>query len=113
MTSILHVEDDEGIRIRVHDLLSSAGLKVISAINAEEAQVLIATQVFDLIISDSDLPDRFEGLDFILSVLGDFPTQKVVILADKHQFRKISFISKGILSKGDEFVRQCQALLVS
>lgn len=100
------------IRTKVRDFLSGAGYEVVSASSIDEAGRLFKTNKFDLVLSDSDLPNRFEGLHFVLSILEDYPSQRVAILAEKHQFRKIPFIGKGSLVNSRSFINKCQEILL-
>jgi two-component system cell cycle response regulator DivK len=60
---ILVVEDQEDNRQILRDLLSNAGYQLVEAGNGEEAIAAVATQRFDLILMDIQLPvmDGYEA----------------------------------------------------
>jgi DNA-binding NtrC family response regulator len=104
MFTILHLDDEDKVRQRVREVLTGTGYHVQSASSVDEAMRLMENQHFDMILSDSDLPNRLEGVHFVLSVKDRSPEQPIAILADKLQLRKIPFISKGFLSDTDMFL---------
>ena len=60
---ILVVEDQEDNRQILSDLLGNAGYQLVEAANGEEALAVVATQRFDLILMDIQLPvmDGYEA----------------------------------------------------
>jgi two-component system, cell cycle response regulator DivK len=60
---ILVVEDQEDNRQILRDLLGTAGYQLVEAANGEEALAVVATQRFDLILMDIQLPvmDGYEA----------------------------------------------------
>ena len=60
---ILVVEDQEDNRQILRDLLGNAGYQLVEAANGEEALAVVATQRFDLILMDIQLPvmDGYEA----------------------------------------------------
>jgi DNA-binding NtrC family response regulator len=77
---ILLVEDEEQIRILVHDMLESAGYKVILSSNAEEGIEIFKGQqdLIDLILLDYYLPDG-SGLDVLRKIKEIDDSTKVLI----------------------------------
>jgi CheY-like chemotaxis protein/tetratricopeptide (TPR) repeat protein len=64
--SILHVEDNEGIRILVQDTLAAEGTEVDSCTNGATAlEILKSDTPYDLIIVDNELPG-LSGLELVL-----------------------------------------------
>jgi DNA-binding response OmpR family regulator len=63
MQKILLIEDDNTIRSILSYALSQKGYDVLDCMFISDATVLVATNTFDLIISDIGLPDG-NGLDF-------------------------------------------------
>jgi signal transduction histidine kinase/CheY-like chemotaxis protein/CHASE3 domain sensor protein len=62
--SILVVEDDEGVRAAVADMLTDLGYRVSRAENAEAALALLKTQKPDLIFTDVVMPGAIHTRDF-------------------------------------------------
>ncbi len=62
--SILVVEDDEGVRAAVADMLTDLGYRVSRAENAEAALALLKTQKPDLIFTDVVMPGTIHTRDF-------------------------------------------------
>jgi DNA-binding NtrC family response regulator len=60
---ILVVDDDEGIRENIVDLLSG-DYDVVSAANAEEAMALLQSEEVDLLLTDFQMPGR-NGVELI------------------------------------------------
>ena len=60
---ILVVEDQMDNRQILRDLLGNAGYQLVEAVNGEEAVAVVATQRFDLILMDIQLPvmDGYEA----------------------------------------------------
>jgi two-component system, response regulator FlrC len=61
---ILVVDDDEGIRENIVDLLTSEDYRVVSAANAEDAMVLLESEKIDLLLTDFQMPGQ-NGVELI------------------------------------------------
>jgi len=61
---ILVVDDDEGIRDNIADLLSTEDYRVIVASNANEAMDRLAAEDVDLLLTDFQMPGR-NGVELI------------------------------------------------
>jgi len=61
---ILVVDDDEGIRENIADLLSTEDYRVIVASNANEAMDRLAAEDVDLLLTDFQMPGR-NGVELI------------------------------------------------
>jgi len=80
--SILMVEDEEFIRFALEDYFSMKGYEVESAAEWEEAEALLATRRYDLVISDLRLTGfgGTEGLEIIGFLRQRWPDTRVIIL---------------------------------
>ncbi len=77
---ILTVDDEEISRQVLHNHLSTAGYRSVSARNAFEARELLNTQPFDLVVLDIMMP-RMNGYTFCRDIRREFnPTELPVIM---------------------------------
>jgi PAS domain S-box-containing protein len=77
---ILLVEDDPGVREVLQDVLRSHGFDVHAAATAEEAQTQAAGQMFDLLLSDVDLPGM-NGARLAAGLLASQPGLRVILMS--------------------------------
>lgn len=70
--TILVVDDDEAIRVLCSEVLGLAGYRVVTAFNGKEALEMLSNMIFDLVISDIDMPE-LDGVSFYLYALNDYP----------------------------------------
>jgi two-component system response regulator FlrC len=61
---VLVVDDDEGIRENIVDLLKSEDYRVVSAANADEAMILLESEKIDLLLTDFQMPGK-NGVELI------------------------------------------------
>jgi len=103
--SILVAEDSITSRILLKTILESAGYKVRTAVDGMEAFSLLRTEVFDLLVSDVEMP-RLNGFDLTARVradkkLADLPVVLVTALATpEHQERGIDVGANAYIVKG-------------
>jgi DNA-binding NtrC family response regulator len=62
ISRLLYVEDDESVRLLIADALRDGGFHLDIAENVAGALALLATAVYDLVLTDGRLPDG-TGLD--------------------------------------------------
>jgi two-component system response regulator FlrC len=74
------VEDDPGVREVLQDVLRSHGFDVHAAATAEEAQTQAAGQMFDLLLSDVDLPGM-NGARLAAGLLASQPGLRVILMS--------------------------------
>jgi two-component system sensor histidine kinase and response regulator WspE len=79
MSRILVVEDDADLQFIYDNTLSRKGHDVLGARRAEDAFALLATERFDLVILDINLPDR-SGLRILESIRQDARLQAVPVV---------------------------------
>ena len=77
--SILVIDDEESIRRLLLKELASPQREIHAAANGSEAQALIRTQWFDVIIMDLKLPDIHE-LDLLISIKETIPHIEVIMI---------------------------------
>ena len=80
--NILLVDDDRNLATTLSDGLRKAMGEAISAavcFNGSEALSMLATQVFDLVISDFNMPGMV-GLEFLTKIRQDHPKTMLVLI---------------------------------
>ncbi len=83
---ILIVEDDASIALLLDYNLRAEGYEVVSATNAEEGELLLSEQLFDLLILDWMLPEM-SGIEFCKKVrrLGKVPSLPILMLTARSE----------------------------
>jgi DNA-binding response OmpR family regulator len=82
MKRILIVDDDELVRDPLSDALRSAGYEVTAAREREEAEALLVTQTYDLVITDLLLGDLsgFSGLQVLSTAVHRLGSKRVMAI---------------------------------
>ena len=88
MNRILLVEDDDDLRVLLHEMLEKAGYEIESARNGTEALALNYVEPATLVITDMFMP-KMDGLQTIIELRKDNP---------KLEFLAISGCSKDSLT---------------
>jgi signal transduction histidine kinase len=79
---ILLLEDDEGVRAVILQMLDKLGYQVVSTTRASEAKQTLAQRTsFDLILSDVILPGGTSGPEFVKQALVNHPELKCVFMS--------------------------------
>lgn len=65
MERILIVDDQDGIRTLLKEVLRKEGYEVLEANNGEKAIQLLETEAIDLLLLDMKMPDK-DGIDILL-----------------------------------------------
>ena len=81
-TRVLIVDDEEGFRTFVNDLLRENGYDVAEAENGEAALRRIRENRFDVLITDVMMPGM-SGLELLRAVKTDFPSTRVIIVTGR------------------------------
>jgi putative two-component system response regulator len=76
---ILVVDDEEAVRRLLARLLERGGYSCEVATNSTEAESLLATEAFDLLLTDMDMPGQ-SGLDLIRSTSARYPELATVMI---------------------------------
>jgi two-component system, NtrC family, response regulator AtoC len=80
MASILVVDDEEGIREFVQEVLASDHHEVTAASNGVEALHELQTRAFDIMITDLKMPGPLDGIDLLRRSKADAPEMEVILL---------------------------------
>ena len=84
MTRILVVEDEVLIRDFILEELEDAGFEVVSAANADEAIVILETQLdIRLVFTDIDMPGSMNGMKLAAAVRERWPPIHLIITSGK------------------------------
>jgi CheY-like chemotaxis protein len=79
--TILVVDDEDGIRALLQELLESAGHHAVVAADGREAlQVLAQTQIVDLVITDLVMPNQ-DGVETVQEIRRRYPRTKIIAMS--------------------------------
>src|SRR5579864_9840051 len=96
---ILLVEDERWVRECIKRLLWLDAHSVTEASNGEEAIKIFATETFDVVITDFDMP-RMAGDELVASIRDHAPEQPIVLItAGVERFRHQQNPASAILCK--------------
>jgi two-component system, OmpR family, response regulator MprA len=117
MNNLLIIEDDDGVRSYLQELLLDSGFSTYSASTGTEGIRAVEQQSPNLVILDLGLPD-VSGESICLEVRKKYPHIKIIILSAKHNIADIinglnlgadDYITKPF--NADEFVARIHARL--
>lgn len=82
MARMLIIDDEYGLRFALTDFFQGIGYDVDSAAELEEAEALLANEVYEVVIADLRLSGTFgiEGLDLVDATRHACPTTRFVLL---------------------------------
>jgi CheY-like chemotaxis protein len=98
---VLLVDDDESILSALTQILELNDFEVSSAANVPQALALIATQPFDVLVSDLHMPEYGDGLTVVSAMRHSSPQAVTVIFS---AFPEMQRAAEAILSQTDEVV---------
>lgn len=79
MTSVLVVDDEEGIRSFLAEALLDEGHEVVEAGDGEQALQALAEQAFEVVLTDLKMP-RLDGMSLLRRLRQDMPEVEVIVL---------------------------------
>jgi CheY-like chemotaxis protein len=77
---VLVVDDDAAVRDLVAAMLETGGYRVAVASNGREALSLLASEGFEVIVTDLVMPEQ-EGIETIKLIRRDYPAVKVIAMS--------------------------------
>ena len=80
MANILVVDDEAAVRNLLKGILTTDGYKCTTAVNAAEARNCLKESIFDLILSDINMPGE-SGLDFVRHALAELPDTAAIMVS--------------------------------
>jgi DNA-binding response OmpR family regulator len=96
---VLIVEDDDAVLMMLHEGLHRDGFEVVTASNVRDALQHIATQKFDVLLSDLHLPLAGDGFTIVSAMRHTHPDALTVVLTG---YPALEEAMSAILSQADE-----------
>ena len=96
---VLVVEDDEAVRMMLHEGLQRDGFEVVVASNVRDALRLIATETFDVLLSDLHMPLAGDGFTLVSAMRHTHPNALTVVLSG---YPALDEAMSAILAQADE-----------
>jgi DNA-binding response OmpR family regulator len=98
---VLVVDDDEAIRVMVQEGLQRDGFEVVAASNVSDALRHIATEKFDVLLSDLHMPLAGDGFTLVSAMRHTHPKALTLVLSG---YPALSEAMAAILSQADEIL---------
>jgi DNA-binding response OmpR family regulator len=98
---VLIVDDDELIRESLSQILESCEFEVATAANVKDALNLIASRVFDVLVSDLHMPGAGDGLTVVSAMRHSNPAAVTIIFSG---FPEMKEAAAAILLQADEIL---------
>jgi DNA-binding response OmpR family regulator len=96
---VLVVEDDDAVRMMLQEVLQRDGFEVVAASNVRDALRHIASESFDVLLSDLHLPLAGDGFTLVSAMRHTHPEALTVILSG---YPAVDEAMSAILSQADE-----------
>jgi DNA-binding response OmpR family regulator len=96
---VLIVEDDDSVRLMLHEGLHRDGFEVVVASNVRDALRLIATEEFDVLLSDLHMPLAGDGFTLVSAMRHTHPNALTVVLSG---YPALDEAMSAILAQADE-----------
>jgi len=101
MTRILLVDDSDSIRLTLTVVLENSGFEVVAARNVHEALKYIATQSFDVLLSDLHMPQPGDGLTVVSAMRHSHPKAVTLIFS---AYPEMKHAAAAILLQADDIL---------
>src|SRR6202795_4832534 len=98
---VLVVDDDDAIRTMLREGLQRDGFEVVAASNVSDALRHIATQKFDVLLSDLHMPLPGDGFTLVSAMRHTNPEALTIVLSG---FPALDEAMAAILSEADEIL---------
>jgi CheY-like chemotaxis protein len=96
---VLVVEDDEAVRMLLHEVLERDGFEVVVASNVRDALRLITRETFDVLLSDLHMPLAGDGFTLVSAMRHTHPDALTVVLSG---YPALDEAMSAILAQADE-----------
>jgi CheY-like chemotaxis protein len=96
---VLVVEDDESVRLMLHEGLHRDGFEVVVASNVRDALQLIAKEAFDVLLSDLHMPLAGDGFTLVSAMRHTHPSALTIVLSGDPALDEAM---SAIISQADE-----------
>jgi len=91
MPKILIIDDEEGLRRMLVQMLERCGYEVVEAGNGRDGLERLRGGRFDLVVTDLIMPEQ-EGLETIMSIRQEFPGMKIVAMSGGARMSGFDFL---------------------
>jgi DNA-binding response OmpR family regulator len=98
---VLLVDDDDGVRDLMKEMLEAKGFDVISASNVKEALKFITTESFDVLITDLHMPDPGDGFTVVTAMRHSQPEALTLLVSG---YPDVKSAMEAILLEADEII---------
>jgi DNA-binding NtrC family response regulator len=98
---VLLVDDDAAVRDMMTSTLQHKGFKVVSAANATEALKHIATESFDVLLTDLDMPNPGDGFTVVTAMRHSQPDALTLLVSG---YPDVQSAMAAILLEADEII---------
>ena len=98
---VLLVDDDEAVREMMKDGLTRKKFEVVTASSVKEALALIATESFDVLITDLHMPDPGDGLTVVTAMRHSQPGALTLLVSG---YPDVQSAMAAILLQADEII---------
>jgi DNA-binding NarL/FixJ family response regulator len=98
---VLLVDDDEGVRAAMREILELQGYEVVSAANVSQALVQIVSSQFDVLVTDLHMPDPSDGFAVVTAMRHFQPGALTVIISG---FPDVDAAMRAISIQADEIL---------
>jgi DNA-binding NtrC family response regulator len=98
---VLLVDDNDIVRMSVAGVLKHNGFEVVTAANAHGALSLIASQEFDVLVSDLHMPHAGDGLTVVSAMRHSNPAAVTIIFSG---YPRMKEAAAAIVQQADEIL---------
>jgi YesN/AraC family two-component response regulator len=98
---ILLVDDDETVRFTLSKVLEASAFEVVTASSVHEALHFIASETFDVLLTDLHMPDAGDGLTVVSAMRHSNPRAVTLVLSG---FPEMADAAAAILLQADEIL---------
>lgn len=115
-TRVLIAEDEFLLRLDAAESMRRIGWEVVEVSSADEAMELLRYSViFDLLLTDIDMPGQADGLDLARYVRSKHPEMRIVLMAQESEGEEIDpqlyelVLTKPIWNVGETLIKMLEA----
>jgi DNA-binding response OmpR family regulator len=98
---VLLVDDDDGVRAMMNAMLERKGFEVVAAASVTEALRHIATESFDVLITDLHMPDPGDGFTVVTAMRHSQPNALTLLVSG---YPDVQSAMTAILMEADEII---------
>ena len=103
--TILVIDDEPAISKMIKRLLERENYKVDTAIDGDEAMLLLSRNIYDMIITDIIMPKK-EGIEVITSVKKLYPGTKIIAMSGGGRFAPEGYLKAADILGADKIFKK-------